>query len=73
MAERIGPDDSDRTILVTFAQIDGVRRLAVTNSAAADWGDKGSLENLIIASLINQLGGSEAASDGIARGRVVTF
>lgn len=73
VAERIGPEDIDRTILVSFTQIDGVRRLAVTGSAAADRGDPGSLENLIIASLISQLGGSEAAIDGIACGRLVTF
>lgn len=73
VAERIGPDDADRTILLTFEDDGDIRRIAVANSVAARPGDPVSPDNLIIASLIDQLGGSEDFGRGISCCRVVRF
>jgi two-component sensor histidine kinase len=73
LAEGIAPSDTDRTILITFEENGGVRRLAVTNGRTARLGDRAGLEDLIIASLIGQLEGTEISGDREASGRVVTF
>jgi two-component sensor histidine kinase len=73
VAERIGPDDVDRTILLAFEDNAGVRRLEVSSSAVAQPGDPASLGNLIIASLIDQLGGSEDSGRVSSCSRVVRF
>ncbi len=73
VAERIRPSDPDRTILITFEEVGGIRRIAVVNGARTDPGDTASLDNLIIASLIGQLGGSEEFGSGNSCSRVVNF
>jgi two-component system, sensor histidine kinase PdtaS len=73
VVERIGPDDTDRTIVIDFKENCGVRQLTVANSGIAHPDEQASSENLIISSLIAQLGGGEDFSTGVSAARVVSF
>jgi len=73
MVERIDAPDSAAIVTIALEQTGGSRRLAVTTSAATGLDDPDSLENRIIAGLIEQLGGSENFSGASSATRVVTF
>jgi two-component sensor histidine kinase len=73
VAEQIGPHDTDRTILIDFKESCGVRQLTVANSGITHPDEPASSENLIISSLIAQLGGGEDFSTGVSAARVVSF